>query len=298
MWLELDYRLLKDWKAIVITTIAVVLIYNFIVYLHPENMDWMGSADFSLLNALGFILVDQILFELITAFIVFRLIRLYAIRLRLFRLRLSPKELGLYQLKFLPVLLIAFFLFAPFTLTVRFLYHNIYQLNWDLYMDQYFYSTKLYIVYMLPVLLFGYGIINANLIMLYNHQLGATKIDLRKARKPKVRNRLWATDDWGEMFLDVDKIFWIERQERKSFAKTGTDKYRLKENITELSEKLDPNKFVRINRATLVNLEFVQNYSFWENDKYVLRMNDDDKSEFVMSRERLQKIKHMFLETS
>lgn len=50
--------------------------------------------------------------------------------------------------------------------------------------------------------------------------------------------------------------------------------------------------------VTLVNLEFVQNYSFWENDKYVLRMNDENKSEFVMSRERLQKIKHMFLETA
>ncbi len=298
MWLDLDYKLLRNWKAIVITTVVVVLTYNFIAYLHPENMDWIGSDQFSLLNALRFLIIDQVLLELITAFIIFQLIRFYAQRLQLFQLRLVPRQLFIYQLKFLPVVLVAFFFFAPFTLTARFLYNNFSDLNWDVYFESYFYSTSLYIVYLLPVFLYGYGIINANLIVLYNQQLGRTKLDLREAKKPKLKSRLWASDEWGEMFLDVDKIFWIERSDRKSFAKIGTEKYRLKENITELEDKLDPNKFVRINRGTLVNLEFVQNYSFWENDKYVLRMNDENKSEFVMSRERLQKIKHMFLETN
>ena len=296
MWLELDYKLLKSWKAIVITTVAVVLTYNFIVYLHPENMAWIGSDEFSITNAISFLLVDQLLFELITAFIIFQLIRFYANWLRLFQLKLALKELMVYQLKFLPVVLVAFFFFAPVTLTVRFLYHNISELDWDVYLSDYFYSTTLYVVYLLPVFLYSYGIVNVNLMVLYNRQLGETKIDLREARKPKLKDRLWASDDWGEMFLDVDKIFWIERLDRKSFAKTDTDRYRLKENITELAEKLDPNKFVRINRGTLVNLEFVQNYSFWENDKYVLRMNDKNRSEFVMSRERLSKVKNQLLQ--
>ncbi len=295
MWLELNYKLLGSRRAVLITTITVVLVYNFIVYLHPENLGWIRSDHFSFSNAIQFLIVDQILLELISASIIFQLIRFYAERLRLFEVRLAIKELIIYQLKFLPVLLVAFFFFAPFTLTARFLYHNFSNISWDVYFESYFYSSTLYVVYLLPVLLYGYGIINANLIVQYNQQLGKTKLDLREAKKPKLKSRLWAADEWGEMFLDVDKIFWIERSDRKSFAKTELEKYRLKENITELEDKLDPNKFVRINRGTLVNMEFVQNYSFWENDKYVLRMNDANKSEFVMSRERLQKIKHMFL---
>ncbi len=259
-------------------------------------MDWMSSGHFTWSNTLRFLIIDQILVELITAFVVFQLIRIYAERLKLFQLRLAPKSLLIYQLKFLPVILVSFFFFAPFTLTTRFLYNHFPNLDWNIYLESYFYSSSLYIVYLLPVFLYGFGIVNANLIVLYNRQLGKTQIDLREAKKPKLKNRLWASDEWGEMFLDVDKIFWIERTDRKSIAKTDSEKYRLKENITELEDKLDPNKFVRINRGTLVNLEFVQNYSFWENDKYVLRMNDEKKSEFVMSRERLQKIKHMFLE--
>lgn len=259
-------------------------------------MEWIGSKDFSLSNSLKFLLIDQIAFELISATIVFQLIRIYARRLRLDQLHLTLRELLMYQLKFLPVILVAFFFFAPFTLSVRYLYHHYDSLSASIYFEEYFYSGTLYVVYLLPVFLYGYGIINANLIFLYNQQLGKTKQDLKEAKKTKLKDRLWAADEWGEMFLDVNKIFWIEREERKSFAKTESEKYRLKENITELEEKLDPDQFVRINRGTLVNLEYVKNYSFWENDKYVLRMNDESKSEFVMSRDRLQKIKHRLLQ--
>ena len=264
------------------------------VYLHPENLDWVQSDYFSIANTLQFILLDQFLIECISVAIIFQLIRIYAGIIRLDELRLGVKEIILYELKFLPILLVSFFFFAPFTLTVRFLYHMLPDPNWDIYFSDYFYSFKLYFNYLTPVLLVGYTIINVNLIYQYNLQLGETKRDLDKSKKTKVKGRLWASDDFGELFLDVEKILWIEREDRKSFAKTDTDRYRLKENITELEEKLDPNKFIRISRSVIVNLEYVNNYSFWENDKYVVRMKENDK-EFVMSRERLNKVKGLFL---
>ncbi len=117
---------------------------------------------------------------------------------------------------------------------------------------------------------------------------------MQKEKNRKTKNRLWATDDFGEVFLDTAKIQWIERVDRKTFASTESDRYRLKENITEIEEKLDPEVFIRINRSVIVNLENVLNYSFWENDKYVLRIKDSEK-EFVMSRDRLNKIKGKLL---
>lgn len=294
MWLSLNYDLLKRWKAILLTSLIVVITYQVLVYFHPENLGWMQSDYFSWSNLVQFVLIDQILFECITVAILFYLIRQYARIFSLNQIKLNPKEILIYELKFLPVLLLAFFVFAPFTLTVRFLYHSLPSPDWSEYFDGYFYSTQLYIVYLFPSLLFGYGIINANLIVQYNEQLGRTKRILMKEKNKKTKNRLWATDDFGELFLDTVKIQWIERENRKTFAITDSDKYRLKENITELEEKLNPEAFIRINRSTIVNLEYVLNYSFWENDKYILRMKGSNK-EFVMSRDRLNKIKIQLL---
>lgn len=296
MWLNINYDLLGRWKPIFITTLLVELVYQAIIYLHPENLAWVDSRDFSIWNLLRFVLIDQILIECITVTIIFQLIRFYGEKLKLTELRLNATGLVFYELKFLPVLLISFFFFAPLTLTARFLFHYVPDLNWTIYFDEYFYSAKLYINYLTPVLLIGFIAINTNLIVLYNGQLGETKQDLHNAKKPKLKTRLWAYDDWGEMFLELEKILWIERIERKSMTQTVEgDRYRLKKNISELESMLSPDQFIRVNRGTLVNLAHVLNYSFWENDKYILRMKDKENTEFVMSRERLQKIKHLFL---
>ncbi|MEP0985326.1 LytTR family DNA-binding domain-containing protein [Ekhidna sp.] len=294
MWLSLNYDLLKKWKAILLTSVIVVITYQVLVYFHPENVGWIQSDYFSWSNLVQFVLIDQILIECITVTTIFFLLRIYAKFFTLYQIKLSLKEILLYELKFLPVLLLAFFVFAPVTLTVRFLYHTLPSPDWSEYFEGYFYSTQLYVVYLFPSLLFGYGILNVNLIAQYNEQLGKTKSSLIKEKNRKTKNRLWASDEFGELFLDTVKIRWIERENRKTIAFTLTDKYRLKENITQLEAKLDPEVFIRINRSAIVNLEYVLNYSFWENDKYILRMRDSDK-EFVMSRDRLNKIKNQLL---
>ena len=294
MWISINYNLLSKWKPIVVTTLIVEVIYQAIIYLHPKNLDWVGSNQFSWLNALKFIFIDQVLIECITVGIIFQLIRVYSVKFNLVNLKLSAGSIISYELKFLPILLLAFFAFAPFTLTVRFLFHYLPDLSSDIYFNEYFYSTTLYFNYLTPVLLVGYSIINVNLIYQYNQQLNSTKQDLHKAKRNQVKARLSASDEFGELLLETDNIEWVKREDRKTFAQIGTKKYRLKGSVSDVEKKLDPNTFVRINRSTIVNLNYVQNYSFWENDKYIVRIKDIDK-EFVMSRERLQKIKDKFL---
>ncbi len=295
MQLSLNYNLLKSWKAIALTTFSLILVYQAAVYLHPANAEWIGSDSFSFVNLLRFLFIDQFLIECITVTILFASIRFYVHNLKLTEVQLRTSNLALYELKFLPLFLFAFFLFAPFTLTTRYLLHTLPDLDSAIYFGQYFYSAKLYFTYLPFVLLIGYLIINVNLIKNYNEQLGKTKEDLNLTKTKKKKDRLWATDEFGELFLEVDKILWIERVERKTIAVTSEDKYRLKENISQLEQKLDESQFIRINRGALINLSYLLNYSFWENDKYVVRIKDSDK-EFIMSRKRLQQIKHLLLE--
>ena len=275
-------------------TLVFELIYQSIVYLHPENLEWINSEQFSLANTLQYIFIDQFLIECITVTILFSLMRIYATHFSLTALQLKAKNILYYQIKFLPVYLVAFFLFAPITLTIRFFYHQYSDPDWVEYLREYSYSIENYFNYLPAIILIGYTGLNVNLLYQYNQQLGETQLNLKRAQKPNIKNRLWATDEFGELFLDTDSIQWIERKDRKSMAISGEDQFRLKESITELEAKLDPNQFLRINRSTIVKLSEVNNYSYWENDKYILRMKNSDQ-EFVMSRDRLKKIKDRFL---
>lgn len=40
----------------------------------------------------------------------------------------------------------------------------------------------------------------------------------------------------------------------------------------------------------LINLHCVRNYSYWENDKYIVRLTDS-QTEFVMGRSRLRELR-------
>ena len=118
---------------------------------------------------------------------------------------------------------------------------------------------------------------------------------MSKEKTKRKKERLWAQDEFGELFLEVSQIIWIQRSDRKTFAKTSSKEYLLRENISELEEKLDAYRFVRVNRGVIVNLSYLLNYSFWENDKYVVRIKGYSK-EFIMSRQRLNKVKDRLLE--
>ncbi len=273
-------------------TAVVVLTSNLIIYFHPANQGWIGSDAFSWGNLLQFVLIDQFLIELITTAIIFGLIWFYAHWLKLYEIELTPAAISIYLLKFLPVLAIAFFFFNPFTQSVRFLWVEGTQESSSVYWNDYVVNFSLYPAYLIPTLLTGYGILITNLIILYNHQLKSTTEDLEKiVEEPEYTTTLIAIDDWGEVPLQVSSVIWFEKADRKYFANTLKGRLRTRETISELESSLDPSKFVRINRSVIVNVNYILNYSFWENEKYVLRLRDKDQTEFTMSRERLNKVK-------
>jgi hypothetical protein len=92
----------------------------------------------------------------------------------------------------------------------------------------------------------------------------------------------------GELPLSLDKILWFEKEERQYFACTLEKKYRTRYTISQLETLLENQGFFRINRAVLINLDYLCNYSHWEYDKYIIRMKNPEKTQFIMSRDRLK----------
>jgi two-component system LytT family response regulator len=60
------------------------------------------------------------------------------------------------------------------------------------------------------------------------------------------------------ILLPVEKIDWIEAAEYYCCLHTNGHRYMVRETITDLSSKLDPNQFVRIHRSSIVNLNQIR----------------------------------------
>lgn len=98
----------------------------------------------------------------------------------------------------------------------------------------------------------------------------------------------------GIKLLPLNNIWWFQKEGKNYHAFTETGNYRVRQNITELEQALPRNRFFRINRSVIINTEQMSNYSFWENHKYIIRMKDTKKSEFIISRNRLREMKETF----
>ena len=61
--------------------------------------------------------------------------------------------------------------------------------------------------------------------------------------------------------------------------------------IQDLEEKLDPRKFIRIHRATLLNVSFIYELHSWLAGRAMVRLKDDKRTELIVSRDRVRALK-------
>ena len=61
--------------------------------------------------------------------------------------------------------------------------------------------------------------------------------------------------------------------------------------VQELEQRLDPRKFIRIHRATLVNIDSVHELHAWFAGRMMLRLKDEKKTELAVSRDRVRALK-------
>ena len=105
-----------------------------------------------------------------------------------------------------------------------------------------------------------------------NRQLVALLADLQA--KPKRLERLVIKAGGRVFFLRVDEIDWIEAAANYVRLHVGKENHLLRETINGLAEKLDPEKFLRIHRSTIVNLERIKELQPWFHGDYVVILQD------------------------
>jgi len=92
-------------------------------------------------------------------------------------------------------------------------------------------------------------------------------------------------------FLELSRITHFFAEDKLTYAATPDKNWVVDRTIAELEEKLDPTRFVRVHRSTIVNLEFVDELYSWFGGRMMLRLKDHKKTEITVSRERLKELK-------
>lgn len=94
------------------------------------------------------------------------------------------------------------------------------------------------------------------------------------------------------LLVDVRDVTHFYASEKYVFARTAAGKEHIvNHTIAELEEQLDPQFFVRVHRATIVNVRHIKEIQIWFGGKYRLRLDDKDGSEVMVSKNMAKKLK-------
>jgi two-component system LytT family response regulator len=105
-----------------------------------------------------------------------------------------------------------------------------------------------------------------------------------KPEQPAFLTRLMIKSASRVFFLKVDEIDWIEADDYYVKLHTGRKSHLLRETMNELEAKLEPEKFLRIHRSTIVNIDRIKELSPLFNGDYAVILQDG--TELKMSRSR------------
>jgi two-component system LytT family response regulator len=89
--------------------------------------------------------------------------------------------------------------------------------------------------------------------------------------------RIMVRDQDRIRFERVDRIDWFEAANNNVVIHVGEHEYRIRSTLKSLQSRLDPARFVRIHRSTIVNLDRVREVQPWFGGDYVAILADGRK---------------------
>lgn len=103
---------------------------------------------------------------------------------------------------------------------------------------------------------------------------------------------VWKSD--RVILVDVSDIVYIMADGRNTLIKTISGEFPSNQNLCDFEKKLCNNKFMRIHRSYIINLEQVKEILPWFNNTYAIKMNKYEKDEIPISRKQIKTIRDIF----
>jgi two-component system, LytTR family, response regulator len=119
-----------------------------------------------------------------------------------------------------------------------------------------------------------------------NHASGSSQrlAELLESLKPgpKYAERLIVKSAGRVVFLKTDDIDWVEAADNYVRLHVAAESHLMRETMNSLAVQLDPARFLRIHRSTIVNVDRIDQLQPWFRGDYVVRLRDGTK--LTMSR--------------
>lgn len=97
---------------------------------------------------------------------------------------------------------------------------------------------------------------------------------LELMRRPAHRNRVVVRDKRGAFFLSIADIAWLEAAGNYVRVHATGGSYLVRDTLKELEATLDPERFVRVHRSAVVNLDAVERVEPWKRGEYAIVLRD------------------------
>lgn len=91
--------------------------------------------------------------------------------------------------------------------------------------------------------------------------------------------------------VELPKVSHFYAEDKLTFAAAKGKNFAVDHTIGELEEKLDPTKFYRIHRSTILNLAWAQEMDAWFSGGVLVRLKDEKATELAVARDRVRGLK-------
>lgn len=92
-------------------------------------------------------------------------------------------------------------------------------------------------------------------------------------------------------FVELERVTHFFASDKLTYAATPAKNYVVDNTIQELEQKLDPRKFIRIHRSTLLNVDYIHELHAWFAGRMMVRLKDEKRTELSVSRDRVRGLK-------
>jgi two-component system LytT family response regulator len=92
-------------------------------------------------------------------------------------------------------------------------------------------------------------------------------------------------------FVDLEQVTYFFAEDKLTYAATEQKNYCVDHTIAELEVKLDPKRFTRIHRATLLNIDWVKELSNSPGGTLSVRLKDRSNTILTVARDRVREFK-------
>jgi two-component system LytT family response regulator len=91
--------------------------------------------------------------------------------------------------------------------------------------------------------------------------------------------------------LDLDQVTHVMASDKLTYAIVNGRQHCVDQTISDLENRLDPARFLRIHRAVLVNVDWVQELNTWFAGKVVVTLKDAQHTQLTVARDRVRALK-------